>query len=266
MEIPLIAGRDVTRDDGPDALQVVIVDETVAQRYWSGADPIGKRLKWGGYVDDNPWMTIVGVVGHAKVNGVMEEELPQLYIPHWQDNDDGYFLVVKTAGDPSALVEPIRRAVLAIDPSQPISSASTMTEYVRASTDDGEFMALLLGIFAATALLLAAVGIYGVMAQATAERLHEIGVRVALGATGAEVLHLIVRQGMRRVVLGIAIGLALAAALGRLMASGLFGVSALDPMTFLVAPLFLGTVALAASLIPARRALGVDPVRALQAE
>jgi predicted permease len=266
MGIPLVVGRDFNRRDGPEAELVVIVDETVAQRYWPTEDPIGKRLKWGDFESDNPWMTVVGVCGHVKVNGVVEDALPQLYLPHWQDNDDAYFLVAKALGDPAALVEPIRSAVLAIDPSQPISSANTMTEYVRATTDDEAFLALLLGIFAGTALLLAAVGIYGVMAQATAERSHEIGVRVALGATGGEVLQLIVRQGMRRVVLGIAIGLALAAALGQLLASGLFGVSALDPMTFVAAPVFLGAVALVASLIPARRALSVDPVRALHAE
>ncbi len=266
MGIPLIAGRDVTRGDGPDAPPVVIVDEAVAQRYWPNADPLGKRLKFGGYVDDNSWMEVVGVAGHVRVNGALEDALPQLYIPHWQDNDDGYFLVVKTAGEPSALVEPIRQAVLAIDPSQPISSTHAMTEYVRASADDGEFLALLLGIFAAAALLLAAVGIYGLMAQATSERRHEIGVRVVLGATDREVLGMIVRQGMVRVGVGIVFGLVLAAALGRLMAGRLFGVSALDPMTFVVAPLFLATVALAANLVPARQVLSVDPVHALHAE
>ena len=266
MEIPLVLGREFTRADGPDAELVAIVDETVAQRYWPDADPIGKRLKWGDYESSNSWMTVVGVSGHVKVNGVLEEALPQVYVPHWQDNDDGYFLVAKALGDPTALVEPIRRTVLAIDPLQPISSVNTMTEYVRSSVDDGEFLTLLLGIFAATALLLAAVGIYGVMAQATAERIHEIGVRLALGATDTSVLGMIVRQGMARVAVGIVFGLMLAVVLGRLLASGLFGVSALDPMTFVTVPLFLGAVALGANLVPARRALRVDPVRALHAE
>jgi putative ABC transport system permease protein len=250
----------------PDAPPVVIVDETLAQRYWPNEDPVGKRLKRGDYTSDSPWMEVVGVVGHVKVNGVTWEALPQLYIPHGQVNDLGYYLVVKTDDAPRRLVEPIRREVLAIDPAQPISDINTMTEYIRASTADGEFMATLFGIFAAVALTLAAVGIYGVMAQATAERAHEISVRIAFGATGGTVLGMVVRQGMTRVVLGVVFGLALAAAIGQLMASGLFGVSALDPATFVAAPLFLSAVALAASLVPARRAMGVDPVRALQGE
>jgi putative ABC transport system permease protein len=266
MDIPLLMGREFTRRDGPDAPRVVIVDEMVAQRYWPNDEPIGKRLKFGNYASENPWMEVVGVVGHVKVNGVVEEALNQFYVPHGQDNDRGYYVVIKAAGDPTQLVEPIRRAVLAIDPAQPIASVNTMTEYIRASTEDGKFMALLLGIFAAVALLLAAVGIYGVMAQATAERGHEIGLRIALGATGGEVVRMILRQGMVRVTIGVALGLALAVALGQIMASTLFGVTALDPATFVAAPLFLAAIALVASLVPARRAMNVDPVRALQTE
>ncbi len=263
MGIPLLRGREFTRADGQDAPLVVIVDATLAERYWPNDDPIGKRLKTGDYSSDSPWREVVGVVGHVKLNGVVREALPQWYMPHWQDNDDAYFLTVKTAGDPTRLIEPIRQAVLAIDPAQPIAEVNTMTAYVGASTADGRFMAILLGSFAAAALLLAAVGIYGVMAQATAERGHEIGVRIALGATGGEVLGMVVRQGMARVILGVILGLALAVAIGRLMAGSLFGVSALDPATFVAAPLFLSAVALAASLVPARRAMRLDPVRAL---
>jgi putative ABC transport system permease protein len=242
---------------------VVIVDEMLAARHWPNDDPIGKRLKSGDYSSESPWREVVGVVGHVKVNGVVQEALPQCYVPHWQDNDDAYYLAVKSAGDPIRLIEPVRQAVLAMDPAQPIAEVNTMATYVRATTADGRFMATLLGTFAVAALLLAAVGIYGVTSQATAERGHEIGVRVALGATGGEVLAMVVRQGMGRVVLGVVLGLALAVAMGRLLAGSLFGVSALDPATFLAAPLFLSLVALAASLIPARRAVRVDPVRAL---
>ena len=266
MGIPMFRGREFTRQDGPDAQPVIIIDDVLAQRYWPNEDAIGKRIKFGNYDSEHEWMQVVGVVGHVKVNGVVREALPQFYIPHWQDNDRGYYLVVKSSGDPSLLIEPIRREVLAIDPAQPVAEVSTLAEYVRASTEDGQFQATLLTIFAVVALILAAVGIYGVMAQATAERTHEIGVRVALGATDGEVLGLVVRQGMGRVALGVAVGLALAVAIGRLMAGSLFGVSALDPATFILAPLFLSAVALAASLVPARRAMGVDPVRALQAE
>jgi len=266
MGIPMLQGREFARNDGPQALPVVIVDDLLAQRYWPNEDPIGKRLKFGHYDSGNPLMDVVGVVGHVKVNGVIEDALPQFYVPHWQDNERAYFVVVKAAGDPTQLVESVRQTVLAIDPAQPIASVNTMTEYVRASTTDGKFMALLLGIFAVAALLLAAVGIYGVMAQATGERRHEIGVRIAVGATGGEVVRMVLRQGMARVAVGVALGLAVAVALARLMAGSLFGVSPMDPTTFLLAPLFLGCVALAASLVPARRAMRVDPIRALQVE
>ncbi len=263
MGIPLLSGRDFRRRDAVDAPPVVIVDEMLAERYWPNDDPIGKRLKSGDYSSESPWREVVGVVGHVKVNGVVEEALPHYYMPHWQGDYLTYYLTAKSAGDPIGLIEPVRQAVLAIDPAQPIAEVNTMTAYVRATTADGRFMAALLGTFAAVALLLAAVGIYGVMAQATAERGHEIGVRVAVGATAAEVLGMVVRQGMVRVVLGVLLGLALAVAIGRLLAGSLFGVSALDPATFVAAPLFLSAVALVATLVAARRAARVDPVRAL---
>jgi len=266
MGIPQPRGRDFTRRDGEPAPPVVIIDEVMAQRYWPNEDPIGKRIKFGTFESENEWMEVVGVAGHVKVNGVISDALPQFYIPHGQHNERGYYLVVSAVGDPTMLAESIRRAVLEIDPAQPIASVNTMDEYVRTSSADDEFQALLLGIFAAVALVLAAVGIYGVMAQATAERTHEIGVRIALGATEQEVLGMIVRQGMTRVAFGVAMGLGLAVVIGRIMAGSLFGVSALDPATFVVAPLFLSAVALAASLVPARRAVAVDPVRALQTE
>jgi len=264
--IPRMAGREFTRQDDENALPVVIVDETVAQRYWPGKNAIGQRLKFGDYSSDNEWRDVVGVVGHVKVNGVTKEALPQLYIPHAQDNDDGYYLVVKTAGVPTQLTEPIRREVTDIDPLQPVASVNTVEEYIGLSTQDSEFLTLLLGIFAAAALLLAAVGIYGVMAQAAAERTHEIGVRMALGATTGGILGLVVRQSMSLVAIGVLFGLALAAAGGQLMASSLFGVSTLDPVTFLATPAFLSLVALVATVVPARRAVRVDPVRALQTE
>lgn len=267
MGIPLIQGRDFEWLDGwGDRPPVVIIDEVMAERFWPNEDPIGKRLKFGRYDSDNPWMEVVGVVGHVRLDGVVEESLQQFYIPHLQDNDFGYFLMVKTVGDPTHLVEPIRRAVLGIAPNQPLGDVSTMQEFLRETTEDGRFMAVLLGIFAATALILAAVGIYGVVAQATAERRHEIGVRIAVGATDAGVLRLVVRQGMARVLVGVILGLLLAAIFSRLMDALLFGVSPLDPATFLLAPAFITGVALAASVIPARRALKVDPVRALQAQ
>jgi putative ABC transport system permease protein len=266
MGIPRLAGRDFTQQDNEDAPLVVIVGEMIAERYWPGENAVGKRLKFGDYSSDSDWREVVGVAGHVKVNGVMQDALPQLYIPHGQDNDYGYYLVIKTAGYPTQLIDPIRQAVAELDPLQPVASVNTIEAYLSLSTQDSEFLTLLLGVFAVAAVLLAAVGIYGVMAQATAERSHEIGVRIALGATSTEVLGLVVRQGMVKVAVGVVLGLGLAAAGGQLMASALFGVSRLDPTTFLVTPVLLAVVALIASLVPARRVTRVDPVKALQTE
>ena len=266
MGIRFSQGRDFTRQDDETAPPVAIVDETLAARYWPGEDPIGKRFKWGNFESEDDWIEVIGVVGHVTVNGVVEEALPQIYVPHWQDNDDAYFLMVKTGGDPLALVEPLRRAVLGLDPSLPLASVETMEAYVAQTTRSARLLALLMALFAVAAALLAAVGIYGVMAQLTAERRHEIGVRVALGARAEQVMGMILRQGLTTVALGVATGLGLALALGRVMSAQLFGVSSADPLTFTLTPLLVGALALAAILLPARRATKVDPVKAIQAE
>ncbi len=264
--IPLTRGRDFTRQDDTDAPGVVIVDEGTAARYWPGEDPIGKRLKWGSHDSGNPWMEVVGVAGEVKVNGVVQEALPQLYIPHWQDNDDGYFLLVKSRGDPLALVEPVGRILRGLDPTIPMASVQTMEGYLRETTRTQRLLALLMAVFAGAAALLAAVGIYGVMARVTAERSHEIGVRVALGARSPQVLGMVLREGLTRVGVGVALGMGLALGLGRAMSAQLFGISAADPLTFLLTPLAVAALALAANLLPACRATRVDPARALQAE
>jgi putative ABC transport system permease protein len=266
MGIPLIRGREFTRQDNEDAPPVIIVDESMVERYWPGEDPIGKRIKWGGYATPSTWKEVVGVAGHVKVNGVVNETLPQIYLPHWQDNDNNYFLIVRTRGEPLALVETIRQSVLALDPALPLASVGTMSGYSSETTRSQELLALLMGIFSVAAILLAGVGIYGVMAQATAERRHEIGVRVALGARDAQVVQMVFRQGSIVVLSGILLGMGLAVAGGRLIASQLFQVSALDPVTFAVTPLVVVAVATVANVLPAWRATKVDPVRALQTE
>jgi len=266
MGIPLLRGREFGRGDGPDAPRVAIVGEDMANRHWPGEDPVGKRLKWGNFESGNSWMEVVGVVGHVKVNGVVQETLPQVYIPHWQDNDLGYYLVMKTEADPLTVVESVRREVLSLDPSQPLASVQTLTAYTRETTREAELLALLMTVFSVAAVLLAAVGIYGVMAQMTAERKHEIGIRMALGARENQVLSLVFRQGMVIVVIGVIVGLGLAFAVGRLMASQLFGITPTDPITLLLTPLLVVGVAMAANLIPARRAMRVNPVRALQGD
>jgi predicted permease len=266
MGIPLLRGREFTREDGPDAPSVAIVGENFAERHWPGEDPIGKRLKWGTFDSENPWIEVVGVVGHVKVNGVVNEALPQIYLPHWQDNDLGYYVIIKTRGDPLAVSESVRQEVLALDPSQPLASVQTLTAYARETTRDAKLLALLMAVFSVAAVLLAAVGIYGVMSQMTSERKHEIGIRMALGAREDQVLSLVFRQGLIIVAVGVTLGLGLAIAVGRLMASQLFGITPADPVTLLIAPLVVTGVAMAANLVPARRAMRVDPVRALQAD
>jgi putative ABC transport system permease protein len=197
---------------------------------------------------------------------VRQDALPQIYIPHWQDNDSGYYLLLKTRQHPLDLAETVRRAVLDLDPAQPLASVATLESYARETTRSAELLGLLMGIFSVAAVLLAAIGIYGVMAQMTAERRHEIGVRVALGARGDQVVGMVFRQGLSTLALGVVLGLGLAAAVGRLLATQLYEISALDPLTFLLTPLIVIAVAMTANLLPARRATKVDPVRALQAE
>jgi len=206
------------------------------------------------------------VAGEVKVNGVLKEALPQIYIPHWQDNDTGYYLLLKTRQNPLDLAEAVRKAVLALDPAQPLASVSTLKAYARETTRSPELLALLMALFSGAAVLLAGVGIYGVMARMTAERRHEIGVRVALGARGGQVMAMVFRQGLVMVALGVLLGLGLAAAVARLLSSQLYQVSALDPVTYLLTPALVVAVAVTANLLPARRATRVDPVRALQAE
>jgi putative ABC transport system permease protein len=264
--IPLSRGRDFTRQDDAEAPAIAIVDEAFATRHWPGEDPLGKRFKWGGFESEDRWVEVVGLVGHVTVNGVVEEALPQIYIPHWQDNSEGYFLMVKVRGDPLALVEPLRRVVLALDPSIPLASVETMDAYVQETTRTQQILALLMSIFSVAAMLLAGVGVYGVMAQTTAERRHEIGIRVALGARRDQVRGMVLRQGFAIVGVGVAVGLALALGLGQVMSARLFGITATDPVTFLITPIVVAGIALAANLIPAQRAMKMDPVRALQAE
>jgi putative ABC transport system permease protein len=266
MGIPLLRGRDFTRQDNADAPPVVIVGEEMANRYWPGEDPLGKRMKWGTFVSENDWMEVVGVAGEVKVNGVLEDALPQIYVPHWQDNDTGYYFLLKTRQDPLDLAEAVRKAVLALDPGQPLASVGTLEAYARETTRSAALLALLMALFSGAAVLLAGVGIYGVMARMTAERRHEIGVRVALGARGGQVMAMVFRQGLVTVALGVLLGLGLAAAVARLLSSQLYQISALDPVTFVLTPALVVLVAVTANLLPARRATKVDPVRALQTE
>jgi putative ABC transport system permease protein len=267
MKIPLVRGRFFSERDTAEAPGVAIIDETMARKYWPNEDPLGKRIGFERDAQNNPrWREIVGLVGHVKHRGLEGESRVQYYIPYEQRTTPGMFLVVRTAGDPAAMANSVRGVIRNIDRDLPVFRVTTLEQLVADSMIQRRFAMTLLGIFAAVALLLAAVGLYGVLAYAVTQRSHEIGIRMALGASGRDVLRLVVRQGMTLALIGVALGVAGSVALTSLIAGLLFGISARDPLTFVVIALALTGVALLACYIPARRATKVDPMIALRYE
>ncbi len=268
MGIPLRAGRDFTPRDDRKATPVVIVNQAFADKFFPGEDPIGKRIMPSISVDDSkPVMRdIVGVVGNVKHLKLSAEDDPEYYVPHSQIPLDAMTLVVKSDNDPRGLIGAIQNEVRALDKDLPVFNIKTLDDYVAASVAQPRFSALLLAIFAGLALVLTAVGLYGVMSYSVAQRTHEIGIRMALGARAGDVLKMVVGQGMALTLIGMAIGLCAAFMLTRIMSSLLYGVSATDPATFAEVAIALAVVALAACYIPARRATKVDPMVALRYE
>jgi putative ABC transport system permease protein len=268
--VPLLRGRFFTDADRAGAPQVMIINEAMARRFFPGEDPVGKRLQTGDPNPNSPWETIVGVVGNVKYTGLEAEETPTMYVPYttpgWVSWSRSMYLVVRSAGEPFALASALRQQVNALDQDLPVANLKTMEQLLHESVTEPRFRTSLLGLFAAVALLLAGIGIYGVISYAVTERTHEIGIRMALGAQTHDVLRLVVKQGMMPVLAGIAIGLAASLALTRLMKTLLFDVSATDPLTFTMIALLLTLVALLACWIPARRATKVDPMVALRCE
>jgi putative ABC transport system permease protein len=267
MQIPLLMGRELTTQDVAGVEPVALISDTFARRYWPGEDPLGKRIKFpGSTARPEPWRTIVGVVRDVKQYGVDKESTMQLYLPEAQLPVSWLTLVVRTAGDPAQTLSAIRNEIRGVDPDQAVFEVATMEGLLAESIARRRFVMILLAGFAALALTLAAIGIYGVMAYTVAQRTQEIGVRMALGAQASDVLKLVVGQGMRLALGGVGIGLAAACGLTHLMTTLLFSVSAIDPLTFGVIPLLLIAVALLACYIPARRATKVDPMIALRCE
>ncbi|HEV7902607.1 MAG TPA: ABC transporter permease [Pyrinomonadaceae bacterium] len=269
MGIALLQGREFSEQDKVDSPAVAVVSETMARRFWPDQDPTGKRLTSGSptSTDPNDWITVIGVVKDVRQFELVSEAKAQMYLSYVQadffaPND----LVVRTDLDPLSLATAVRRAVWEVDKDQPVSKIRTMEEIVSESVARQRFSMLLLGIFAALALVLAAVGIYGVMSYSVAQRTREFGIRMALGAQRGDVLKLAVGQGLKLVLVGIAIGLGAAFILTRVMSSLLFGVSATDPLTFITISLVLVGVAVLASFIPALRATKIDPMVALRYE
>ena len=261
MGIPLKSGRLFA---DREAEPTIVVNETMAKRYWPNEDAIGRRVRFG--ADPAPWMTVVGVVADVQVRGARKSAVAETYIPYWHQPEAGINVVLKTAGDPAALAEPLRRMVKAIDPNIAVSSVETMDGIVATSIGSSRFYALLVGIFAGLALVLAAVGIYGVMSYAVAQRTQELGVRLALGAGEGQIFGLVIGEMLRLAAVGVVLGLGGSIALGQAIATMLFGVPAVDLVTFAATAAVLVAVALLAACLPARRAMRVDPMTALRAE
>jgi putative ABC transport system permease protein len=267
LRIPLVKGRLFTDADGPGALRVVVVNQGFVRRYFPDTDPIGRRVAFGDTPDrDTDWLTIVGVVADTRRGGLDRRPWAELYYPHAQGPDRRMFVLLRTAGDPMALARAAQAEVWAIDREQPVTSVRTLDAMIARVHANRRFTTLLLGLFAAVALILAAIGVYGVIAYSTAQRTQEIGIRMALGAGQTHVLRMVVGEGLRIGAAGLVVGVAAALMLTKLMSGLLFGVSARDPLTFVALPLVLLAVSAAASWIPARRAVRVDPIVALRAE
>jgi putative ABC transport system permease protein len=268
--IALVAGRDFTEQDDSKSGPVVIVNHALARRFFPNQNPIGKHVRPGignGYGPGEPPMReIVGVIGDVKQSGLDAQAAPEVYAPLAQSPFGTMFLVVRTVNDPRGMVEPARRQVASLDKTVPIYHVQTLDQYFAQSAAGARFIALLLGGFAGLALLLACLGIYGVISYVVVQRTHEIGIRMAMGAQKEDVLRMVIGQGLAPALAGLAIGIAAALRLTRLLSSLLYGVAPGDPLTFIAVALILTGVALMASYIPARRATKVDPMVALRYE
>jgi len=267
MGIPLVRGRFLDRRDTEFSLRVALVDETMANTYWPGEDPIGRRLHLGGRNASNPdWATVVGVVRHVRYRTLEALSRVQVYFPATQVPVRSMSLAIRTAADPTALAGAVRKQILAVDPSQPIYQVQTMQDMVEGSLAKHRLSMFLLSVFAAAALLLSAIGIYGVISYWVSQRTREIGIRVALGAGRLDVLKLVMHESVLLVAAGAAAGFLGSLALNRSIASLLFGVKASDPLTFVMVAVLMAIVALAASALPAHRAMQVHPMVALRYE
>jgi putative ABC transport system permease protein len=267
MGIPIVRGRDFTDQDNGDSKDVVIISEKTAQQFWPGQDPIGKRLKPGSSTSNSPWREVIGIVKDVRQNDFVASPKRQMYFTYRQlKNIAANALVVRTNIEPMSLAASVRNAIWSVDKDQTVADIDTMDHIVAQAVARQRFSMLLLGLFAALALLLASIGIYGVMSYSVAQRTREIGIRIALGARRADVLQMTVKQALKLVGIGMMIGLVAAFLLTRVLASLLFGISAADPMTFIGISVVLLAVATLASYVPALRATRVDPITALRAQ
>ena len=266
MRIPLVAGRYFDEHDSETAAPVAIVDESLAQTYWPHESAIGKRLHRGGMGSSSPWMTIVGVVKHVRYRTLEAESRSELYWVAAQRPTQNMSITVRSTLAAGALAAEVRDAVLAVDPMQPVFNIRTMDQLVAESMSRRRLALILIAAFAGLAMLLAAIGIYGTTSYAVSQRYSEMGVRVAIGASPGQILRLVLAQGMSFTLVGLGVGLAAAFLLSRLIQTMLFSVKSSDPLTFLGAAVVLAAIAFLACVIPARRAMRVDPLIALRYE
>jgi putative ABC transport system permease protein len=283
MEIPIVRGRAFTPADArravplirwfeqqplpaafnePQPPPVAMINETMARQFWPGEEPVGRRIR----ILFSPWIEVVGVVADVRHAGLSRDPVAEMYLSHLQEPQRDITLLVKTGGDPAAIAPMVRAGIRSMDPNLPLPAVIAMQDVVRSSIGRRRFDALLLATFAGVALLLSAIGIYGVTSYAVAQRTREIGIRAALGATRSNVLGLVLGRTVSLTMLGIGTGLLGALAMTRVLTSLLYGVRPTDAATFIVVAGMLLAVTLLASYIPARRALRIDPLEALRTE
>jgi predicted permease len=266
MGIPLLRGRYFEAHDLPGTTPVVLINRRFAEQYWPGEDAIGKRVKVGPADSPNAWLTVAGVVGDVRQTGLYEQKL-EFYVPYMQERRSFMAprdLVVRTKAEPAVIAAAVRKAVWSVDKDQPVSNVRTLAEVFSAAISQERFQALMLGLSAALALVLACVGLYGVISYSVVQRTHEIGVRMALGAQPVDVLSLVIRQGMTLTFAGLLVGIVAGTFVTRVLTDMLFGVTPRDPLTFAGVPVLLLVVAFFACYVPARRATRIDPLEALR--
>jgi putative ABC transport system permease protein len=266
MHIGLREGRELTDADADGKLPVAVISNSLARRYFPGEKPLGKKVKAGGANDDGPWLTIVGIVDDVRYSWIEKDDVPTLYRSYRQRAPHYVSIVLRTAGDPLGLVPAVRSQIAAADPDLPLFNIKPMDKVITDSIVGIAYVAAMMGVLGIIALVLASVGVYGVMSYAVTERTNEFGIRMAMGASASDIQKLVLGKGTLLTLIGMAIGLPIAFALATALSSLLFGVKAADPMALIGLPLVLGAVATFACYLPARRAVRVDPIVALRYE
>jgi putative ABC transport system permease protein len=264
MRIPIARGRDFTTADREEGARVAIISESMARKFWPNEDPIGRRFKTP--ADGPQWITVVGICGDIIHDWFNRHNVPTMYRPYRQGPTNYFGILIRTAGDPLSLAAPVRRALLGIDPTQPLFDVMTMRRGLHERTIGLQYLVAVMTVFGGIALLLASVGLYALISYLVVQRRHEIGVRIALGASRAQVVRLTIGQAFRLTIAGSAIGLLLSIALGRLIQAGLVGVGSSDARVFVAFAAVLVATALVAGYVPARRAAAIDPMVALRTE